>query len=165
MKKTLEVGSILSAIVIGIALAKFMFLQYDSKEDITLPVGSGFDEVEMSFLQVGVYSSKENMEKNLSTLENYIYVLEDEKFYVYVAITNNSSNSIKLKGYFEEEGYIIYEKKLKVTNSEFIEEIAKYDDLLDKTTDNKAIRVIISNVLTKYKETVIDDSNKGNTGI
>ena len=53
-------------------------------------------------------------------------------------------------------GYVIYVKTIQVSDAEFLEELSKYDDLLYKTEDAKAIQVIISNVLNSYKEVVIN---------
>lgn len=149
------IGPILFSIVVGGLLAKFMFIQYDTK-DVDLPVMKTSESATLSFLQVGVYSTIENMKKSCSNIENYIYMEEDSKYHVYVAITGNETNLEKLKGYFGEQGYVTYKKTLVIHNAKFIEELEKYDDLLSKTEDMKAVRVVITNVLNSYKELVID---------
>lgn len=155
MKLKAMIGPILFSIIMGGLLAKFMFVQYDTK-DVTLPTMKTSESATLSFLQVGVYSTIENMKKSCSNIENYIYMEEDSKYHVYVAVTGNETNLEKLKGYFAEQGYVTYKKTLVIHNAKFIEELEKYDDLLSKTEDMKAIRVVITNVLNSYKELVID---------
>lgn len=155
MRLKAMIGPILFSIIVGGLLAKFMFMQYDTK-DITLPTIKTSESATLSFLQVGVYSTIESMKKNCSNIEHYIYMEEDSKYHVYVALTGNENNLEKLKGYFEEQGYVTYKKTLVIHNIKFIEELEKYDNLLLKTEDMKAISVIITNVLNRYKELVID---------
>lgn len=155
MKLKSMIGPIFFSIVVGGLLAKFMFLQYDTK-NVTLPVAKTKDSQTISFLQVGVYSTIDNMKKSLTNLENYIYVEEAGKYHVYIALSANEKNVEKLKGYYAEMGYVIYVKTIPVNDAEFLEELSKYDDLLSKTEDPKAIQVIISNVLNSYKELVIN---------
>lgn len=155
MKFKAMIGPILFSIIVGGLLAKFMFMQYDTK-DITLPTMKTSESATLSFLQIGVYSTIENMKKSCENIENYIYMEEDSKYHVYVAITGNENNLEKLKGYFHELGYVTYKKTLVIHSAELITELEKYDDLLSKTEDMNAVRVIITNVLNSYKELVIN---------
>lgn len=151
----------LLALGIGFVMGKFMFQQYDIK-NVTLPVLKSSETRSLSFLQVGVYSSIDSMKKNLEGLENYIYMIEEEKYHAYVGITGNANNVDKLTGYYQELGYITYVKNIQVQDDIFIEQLDKYDELLSKTSETNAIRVINQNILTSYKELVIDgNKNKG----
>lgn len=152
----------LSALLIGFLMGKFMFSQYEI-ENVSLPVMSKLDGESASFLQVGVYSTIESMKKNLEGLENYIYMEEDGKYHAYVGITKNKKNIEKLKGYYQELGYVIYVKDIVIHSIEFLDQLSKYDTLLEQTEDINTIRVIISNVLTSYKELVIDGGDNQNT--
>lgn len=155
MKKMIT--PILLSLVIGFCMGYFMFQQYQFNSPLeTVPVFGGNSKQELTFLQIGVYSSIDSMEKNLSGIENYIYLEQDSKYHAYVAITGNEKNITKITGYYQEKGYILYSKKLEVKSSDFVLELSKYDELLAKTEDLDTIRVIISNVLTKYKELVIN---------
>lgn len=146
MKKSFP---IISAIIIGICLAKFMFNQYTYEAKI----GTVFKNGEkLSFITYGIYSSKDSMEKECSNLKSYIYSIENDKYYVYLAITKNELNLEKLKGYFNSIGYDVSVRELNVTNESYLELLEQYDILLSKTDDINVIEAISSQSITKYKE-------------
>ena len=62
-----------------------------------------------------------------------------------------------LKGYFANLGYNIYVKEIEINNSSFMEVLVQYEEMLRNTDDEKTIRAIISQVLSKYEELVISD--------
>lgn len=143
---------LISAIVIGFLLGKFMFNQYDSKSKIKTVFNDKGEKV--YFLQQGVYSSKENMEKNTASFDSYIYDLIDDKYYVYVGITKNEQNVEKLQGFFKDMGYIIYVKEFNIDNVSFLESLENFDTMLSNTDSNKTIKSITSQILSKYEELV-----------
>ena len=150
MKKTFP---IISAIIIGISLAKFMFNQYEKKKKI----GTVFKNGEkLMFVMNGIYSSKDEMEASCSSLKSYIYSLENDKYYVYLGITKNLENFDKLKGYFNRKGYDVSERTLNINNDSYIELLDQYDILLSKTNDDDVIEAIASQSITKYKEYIND---------
>ncbi len=150
MKKTFP---IISAIIIGISLAKLMFNQYDYEAKI----GTVFKNGEkLMFVMSGIYSSKDEMESSCSSLKSYIYSLENDKYYVYLAITKNEENFNKLKGYFNRKGYDVSERTLNINNDSYIELLDQYDILLSKTNDDDVIEAIASQSITKYKEYIND---------
>lgn len=143
---------LISAIVIGFLLGKFMFNQYDSKSKIKTVFNDRGEKV--YFLQQGVYSSKESMEKNTASFDSYIYDLIDDKYYVYVGITKNEKNVEKLQGFFKDMGYIIYVKEFNIDNVSFLESLENFDTMLSNTDSNKTIKSITSQILSKYEELV-----------
>lgn len=149
---------VFTALIIGIFMGQFMFSQYKI-ENISIPVMNQIEGKKIFFLQVGVYSTVDSMKKNLEGLENYIYMEEDTKYHAYVGITANEKNIEKLKGYYQELGYVIYVKEILVRSEEFMNQLLKYDALLEQTVNQDTVRVIISNVLTSYKELVIDGTS------
>ncbi len=141
---------IILAVLIGFFMAKLVFSQYETSELQTV-----FNESEtVSMIQVGVYSSKESMEENTKDFAYYIYNLDQDMYYVYVGMTKNSSNLDKLKSYYQNLGYDIYIKEIKVDNEEFLSILDQYDNLLSKTEDQETIKTICSKVLQKYEELV-----------
>lgn len=133
-------------------MGKFMFNQYDSSINIK-PVFNDTGEA-VYFVQQGVYSSEESMEKNVINFSSYIYEKKEDKYYVYIGITNDEKNASKLKDFFENKGYSIYVKEMKVKDKDFLDALVSYDDLLSKTTDEKAIMEVCNQILAKYKELV-----------
>lgn len=140
------------AIGIGFVYGKLMFNQYDSASSIKTVFNDKSEK--LYFIQQGVYSSKESMEKNTTNFPYYIYDLIDNQYHVYIGITKLAENAEKLKEYFEKKGYIIYVKELNVNNQEFLDSIDSYDELLSKTNDGKAIETILNQVLVKYEELI-----------
>ena len=145
---------IISALLVGFLLAKFTIDQYDRKESIKT-VFSNYET--LYFVQQGVYSSKESMEKNMTDFVYYIYNLEDNMYHTYIGITKSKENCEKLKGFFEKMGYITYIKEFVVESVAFIEVLNQYDNLLAQTDDENTIKAICSQILGKYEELIINE--------
>lgn len=136
-------------LVIGFFIGKFIIDEYksNSKSD---PVFKETEEV--YFIQYGVYSSLDSMDKNTKILSNYIYEKVDDKYHVYIGITSSEKNLDKMLTYFKKKSYSTYVKNIKVSNLEFIELLKKYDELLEKVSDDAVIDTLVRAVLVKYKE-------------
>lgn len=145
---------IICALLIGFIMGKFMFEQYNIS-DLSIPTIKTTSGTKATFLQIGSYNSKEDMEKSLTGIEQYIYMVEESKYIAYVAITTDTKNISKLQGYYQEKGYITYVKELNISSDEFINQLYQYDQLLNKTEEIEAIGVVVNNVLKSYKELVI----------
>lgn len=149
MKK--NILTILLALLVGFFISKFLFNQYDKKEKIK----TIFNNSETVYLlRQGIYSSKESMEENLSSFSYYIYNIEDELYYVYIGMTKDEDNYIKLEEYFKSLGYDTYKTEITVSNRTFLEILNQYDLLLKETEDKNIIKAICSQVLSNYEETV-----------
>lgn len=152
MIKKLIVPVILGLLTGGI-LGMFLFQQYDQKKNLQT-VGKTGEIKEVYFLQVGVYSSKESMEQNVSKIPYYIYQIADEKYYVYVAMSLKEENVKKLKEFFIATGYNIYVKKFGIANEAFTTVLEQYDTMLEQATDTSSYSAICGQVLAKYEELV-----------
>lgn len=149
MKKYLF--TLLVALVIGFFLADVFISQYKDFEGIKV---SGIGE-ELYFIQYGVFSSQSSMEENTISLQNYVYNLENDLYYVYVGITQNEENATKIQEYFKDLGYDTILKNYYISNDEFLEAIKNYDKVLIQTNDTTAIASVINQTLSKYEEVVI----------
>ena len=114
MKK--YIYSSILAIIIGLAFGKFMLSQYKNPNSIIPVISSSF---KVYFLELGSYKTEESMKENTSGFPYYIYTLKDGSYYVYIGITGNEENLNKIKGYYEEKGYIISVREFKVENEIF----------------------------------------------
>ena len=124
-------------------MAKIMFNQYDNTESVSAtPVEKAY------FFQVGVYSNIENMKKESSKYDSYIYVLKDSKYYVYIGITKE--NKDKLKQYFDSLEYDTYVKEIEISN-EFTSFLNEFDSKLKDADDNQ-IKDINNQILKTYEE-------------
>ena len=142
---------VILCIFIGFLLSKFMLNQYQNKQKITPVFNTG---EKLYFIQYGVYSSEESMKNNTDKLNYYIYNLENNMYYVFIGITKSSENASKLQGYFKTLGYDTYMKEYSVSDSEFLEMISYYDQLLSTTTDYEVIKLVSRQVLEKYEENI-----------
>lgn len=155
MKKNIEI--IVVCIAVGFLMGQFMFHQYHQDESTAPTVATKETETTLYFLQQGVYSSIESIEKNLTDFEYYTYTEQDGKYYVYVAIIQSEENLEKLKGFFKDMGYDIYVKQYTVSSTAFLEVLNQYEQLLKGTNDAKTIQAACTQILAKYEELVVND--------
>lgn len=134
-------------------MCKFIYNQYDYSINLKTVFGGNVERA--YFIELGEFTSLDEMEKAVVNLSSYIYEEINKNYYVYVGITKSKENASKLKGYFEKLGYNIYIKEIAIDNEEFLEKIYNFDALLSRTNDDGAIRTICNQVLAKYKELVL----------
>ena len=151
MKKYLTI--IIFAVIVGFLLSQFFMNQYEKKEDL-LTIFSRGEKVYL--IQQGVYTSEDNVKKNTMGLDYYVYSIQNDMYYVYIAITKNVDNIPKIQGYFKNLGYDTLSKEIYVNNKEFLEILSQYDNLLLSTSDNDVIKAICSQTLGKYEELILD---------
>lgn len=150
MKKYLL--TFLLALVIGFFLSNLFIKQYDNYTGFKISnMGT-----ELYFIQYGVFSSLESMERETIELENYVYNIDSDMYYVYVGITKNEKNANKIMNYYKTLGYDTILKQYDITNDNFLEEVENYDNILLSTEDTTAIASLINQILTKYEEVVIN---------
>ena len=141
MKKILP---IIFGLVVGLVFTKLFYSSYNATMTFN-------ESVNVYVFQQGVYSSLDSVKENVN-LNYYIYEKNGDMYYVYSALTTNSNNVDKLKGYFEDLGYSIYVKEVNMNANNFTETLKQYDLLLEKTNDQKTIEAINANVLSVYEE-------------
>lgn len=151
MKK--YIGSILLSIVVGIYLGKFMLNQYD---DITVFSVSN-NASTLYFLEAGVYNTTDEMKSSMSNFSYYIYNIDDNGIHAYIGITKNKKNSKKIKDYWQELGYDIYEREISISNSNFISVLEEYDKLFENA-EGEGIEDICGQILNSYEELVINEN-------
>lgn len=150
--------SFLFSVVIGITFAFFMFYQYEDIETIT-PVSMEENE-EVFVLQYGVYSSLESMQENTSKLTDYIYEIKEEKYYVYIGITKLEENASKIKEFYQKKGMNLYQKKLTIEGTNFLNKLTELDENLKNSSE---VDKVCKEILNQYKELIIDVKNEGNS--
>lgn len=141
---------ILLCIICGFSMGIFLYSSYEKKAVIK-PVFENKEKI--YFLKVGTYKTENEMVQSLKNTSNYIYRIKDNNYIAYLAMTSKSENIEKIKGYFKKIGYIVSEEEIYIDNSNFIEILSTYDEMLVNTQDDKVIENIIIGVINKYKET------------
>lgn len=152
MKK--YIAPVLLCVLIGLTMGKIMFEQYDKTEPV-----SATPTVPVYFFQSGVYEKEENMKKASSKYDSYISIKENNKYYVFIAMTKSIENKEKLKGYFKNLGYDIYVKEISINHMGFIENLEQYDILLKEAVTNDEINAVNKSVLATYEEMMNSDEN------
>lgn len=155
MKKILI--PILCSTLIGAFLGFYLFKEYDSNVSIK-PVFN-FSQDKVYFLQLGAYSTLDKAKEASKDFTNYLYIIEDNNYHVYIAITASLDNANKLKALFKEKGYNIYIKEKYVNNDNFINLLNQYDEVISKSDEYEAILKVNEKVLLEYKE-VVNSENK-----
>ena len=150
MKKAYIIPVLLS-IVLGFFIGKAMCDEYSTTGE-TKTVFQNASSKTVYALQYGVYSTKENMDKNVINLPYYIYRVEDEKYHVYIGIALKEENIKKIQDYFQKNGYVTYKKELMIKNQAYIEKLQTFDAMLDKVSDDKTVNEINQKTLENYKE-------------
>lgn len=153
MKKYLL--TIIIASIIGFFLGNFLLKQYKDYKSLT--VSSNGEEV--YFFEYGVYNTLNDMENNTINLENYIYKVENNKYYVYIGITKATNNIEKLKKHFKNLGYNVELKSYYIKNEEFINILNNFDLVIKDTDDSTVLSSVICQILQKYEE-IINNGNK-----
>lgn len=134
MSKTLKI--ILFSTILGMGLAIFFFLSIKEKAEAkNKPI--------LYVFQVGVFKNKENA-SNYKMRFSLGKVFYDGEFYrVYIGLT--VKNKELLSTIFDNLNYNYYIKEISV-KEEFMEEIIKYDELLEKSQEENRL-LIIKNML------------------
>ena len=147
--------SILLGISVGFFLSKNILNNYNGYTKIKSTSKNGMTAY---FIKYGEYNSLEELEKNTSSLTNYIYTEKDNKYIAFIGITTNKNNKDKLLNYFKKMKYNATCEEFTITNKEYIEYLTNADKLLENTTDMTVLGEVSSQVLSKYEELVINGS-------
>lgn len=106
------------------------------------------------FLQEGAYSSKKIMQENVKDLTNKLTTFEDNKYYVYVGITKNKKNALKIQKIYEDIGYQIYIKEVVLDNEEFANNVTQFDLLVNESESSEDVLTVEEVVLANYEEII-----------
>lgn len=148
MKKTLF--WIILALASGSLLGKFTFDTYENIE--VRKVISVNDEVYM--LKYGTYENVEQMIEEITDINRYIYIEEENKVTAYIGISTTKENINKIKTIYDNKGIITSIKKLTISNEEFIQNLNEYEKLLSATEDEASLLIIQKQILSCYEELV-----------
>lgn len=137
---------LISSLLIGSFLGLIIFKQYKSTSESVF-----LEATTIYFLQQGVYSSKENMEKYTANLDSYIYTIEDNQYKVFVSINTIKDNASKIKEIYNNKGIDIYIKEGKIEDKAFIEKLKQYDELIKVSDDEDTTMEIVKQILSEYE--------------
>ena len=134
------------AILFGGLCGKILYQKY---EDTSLVFN---EEEKVYFLQEGVYSSEDSLNRNTKDISPKLVAKENDQYYVYVGISKSKDGIEKIKDIYEEKGYTTYQKEKNVTDESFLTNLSQYDILLDSAKTSDDILTIQEVVLSNYEE-------------
>lgn len=136
---------VICALILGYLCANYVLALYleDSSSDNNT-----------YFLQIAAYKNKESI-NDLEEIENKIVLEEDDKYYVYIGITNDikiAKNIIKM---YKDKNISLYIKEKNIDNTAFKLALEQYDVLLKNAHNIDEISAILKTVLATYEEEVL----------
>lgn len=135
------------SILIGIICGNLVFSQYSNNiKEVVL------ETQPIYLLQQGVYSSLESMEENTSNISDYLYVKQDDKYYVYLGVTSDKDIANKVKENYNNVD--IYIKENNISNEDLILKIKENDQSIQENTTMKDILSLSKKSLEIYEETL-----------
>ena len=152
MKKYLL--TIIIFLVVGFLLSNYLLKQYDDYKGIKVYK----EGRKLYFIEYGIFDNYNQMEANTINLENYIYQINNDKYHVYIGITENNEVLNKIINYFNKIGYKTTIQEFYISNERFIKAIENNDEVLLLTNDDVVIGEVVSQGLTTYEEVVINEN-------
>lgn len=143
------------SIFLGIFLAKYVFGQYEEEVKETFS-----EENNVYLFQYGAYNDENIMKENCKSLKNYFYYKNDDMYHVLIGISTDKGNVDKIKKAYNISSDI-YVKKESIDNTEFLESLKQYDNLLSNTNDSNTIINAEKQILSKYESLILN--NEQNT--
>ena len=136
---------VICALILGYLCANYVLALYleDSSSDNNT-----------YFLQIAAYKNKESI-NDLEEIENKIVLEEDDKYYVYIGITNDikiAKNIIKM---YKDKNINLYIKEKNIDNTAFKLALEQYDVLLKNAHNIDEVSAILKTVLATYEEEVL----------
>lgn len=138
MKKNIIIVIIFGSLI-GFLFSKMLFKNYEGKEYYQ-------ENGNIYYIQYGVYTSNEAALNNVSDLTNYKIIENDDKYYVYLGITSDYENALKIKKMYEEKDIYSYIRADYVKNSETLDKLKEYDSKLTQLNDNSKIQEVIQEI-------------------
>lgn len=136
------------AILSGLILGNIFYKQYEKEQNLD-------NDYNSYLLQLGVFQSKEDIEKNVSNIESYMVVENNNLFYVYLGISTKKDNAEKVKDAFLDKDIEVSIKKTVIDNVEFMSNLEQFDVLLDSASSNEDIMSINEVIMSSYEEMVL----------
>jgi len=138
------------AILTGAILGNLFYRKYEEEQNLDNNYNS-------YLLQLGVYSSNEEMIKELGNIEEYLVIEKDNKYYVYLGISSKKDNATKIQNAFLEQEIQVSIKKTVIDNIEFMSNLEQFDILLDSASTNEDIMSINEVIMSSYEEMVLSN--------
>lgn len=139
---------ILFGIFLGAFLGHLFYKNYIEEQNLD-------NDYNSYLLQLGIYDTKEDMQKSLNNINNYMIIEKNNKFYVYLGISSKKENAAKIKDAFLEQNIELSIKQTVIDNIEFMSNLEQFDILLDSAVTSEDVMSINEVILSSYEEMVL----------
>ena len=142
------------SILVGFLFGKVIFNNY---EDNTV---NAFNEGEkLYFIEIGEYESETDVKK-IKNVDDFLTILENDTYKVYVGITKSKENSQKIKEFYSDTYNNISVREKYVDNETFVIQLKEYDKVVSIITKLDDLSSVQKIIFSNYEEMVLkSDSN------
>ena len=144
---------IIFALFSGAILGKITFDKYENL-DVQKVINLN-DKIYM--IKYVTYSKEDEMAKELSDVERYIYIENDGKYSAYVGAAASKENAQKIVDIYASKKIKLTLEKVSINNDEFIQNLNEYEKLLSATQDENSLIIIEKQIMSCYEQTVVSD--------
>ena len=143
MKKNIIIVIVFGALI-GYLFGHLVFKNYDGREYLD-------EDGNIYYVQYGVYNSNEAALSNASKLSNYTIKEIDEKFYVYLGVSTSLDTALKIQDLYKEKDIYTYIRADYVNNSETLEKLKEYDELIQEKSDEVEIQAVMKEIFASQE--------------
>jgi len=108
-------------------------------------------------LQFGIFNTKDELNKSVSNISNYMLIEKNNKYYVYLGVSTKKDNAKKLQEVFNDNNIEVSIKKTIIDNVEFISNLEQFDILLESATNDDDLLSINEVIISSYEEMVLNN--------
>ena len=137
------------AIAVGAVFGNIFYNKYEKEQSLE-------KEYNSYLLQLGIFDTKEDMNKELLEIDDYIVIEKNNKYYVYLGVSTNKKNVTKLQEIFLDKDINTSIKKTVISDVEFMNSLEQFELLLDSVSSNEDIMSINEAILSSYEEMVLN---------
>ena len=126
-------------VLIGYWFGQLIFNNYTGSEYID-------ENGNIYYIQYGVYNSNEAALLNASNLDNYVIKELDDKYYIYLGVTTSLDTALKIQDIYTKKYIYTYIRADYVNNSETLEKLKKYDELINEKESQDEIEAVVKEI-------------------
>ena len=151
MKKTLYwiFIAILSGVILG-------YLTFDRYDDLNIRNVIKLDDG-VYMIKYGTFYNMDDMVDSVKEVNRYIYINEEEKYDVYIAISKSYENINRILDIYENKIKDLKIEKVNINNDEFIQNLDEYEKLLTAASSNESLLIIENQILSCYEKLVLSN--------
>jgi len=149
MDKKFLLGIVFS-LLLGLFVGNVFYYKYQKDNNL-------YNEYNSYMLQFGIFNTKDELNKSVSNISNYMLIEKNNKYYVYLGVSTKKDNAKKLQEVFNDNNIEVSIKKTIIDNVEFISNLEQFDILLESATNDDDLLSINEVIISSYEEMVLNN--------